>query len=167
MTVREVDSYCFNPRMRDYVRALRRADPAATPWAALEKPLSECTVSLISSAGIHVKGDRPFDLDRERREPTWGDPTHREIPRTAGPDDVEYTHLHIDTGYLYRDRNVAWPVDLFEAYEREGVVGRLADTLYSVYGYIPNHGPLVRRTAPAIVAKLADEGVDAVFLFPV
>lgn len=56
-----------------------------------------------------VDGFYFHSTSRERREPTWGDPTHREIPRTAGQDDVEYSHLHIDTSFLAQDRNVAWP----------------------------------------------------------
>ncbi len=111
-----------------YVLPLRHADPAQTPWTSLDKPLADCTVTLVSSAGIHLKGDQPFDLERERRQPTWGDPSHREIPKTAGQDDVEYTHLHVQTSYLRQDRNVAWPVDIFLAYEREGRIGRLAVT---------------------------------------
>jgi hypothetical protein len=33
--------------------------PREIPWPPLAKPLSECTVSLISSAGIALKSDRP------------------------------------------------------------------------------------------------------------
>ena len=167
MTITRVDSFHFHPGMKDYVLALKRADPAGTPWTPLEKPLVECTVTLVSSAAIHLKGDTPFDLERERREPTWGDPTHREIPRSAGQDDTAYTHLHIDTSYLEKDRNVAWPVDIFEDYGREGRIGRLADTLYSIMGYIPNFHPLVKKTAPALIARMKEEGVDAAFLIPV
>lgn len=167
MAIQEVDSFHFHPGMKDYVLPLRHADPAGTPWTPLPKPLAECCVTLVSSAGIRLKGDTPFDLDRERREPTWGDPTHREIPRSAGQDDVEYTHMHIATGYLEKDRNVAWPVDRFLEFEREGKIGRVADTLYSIYGYVPNFHPLLKQTAPKMIARMKEEGVDAAFLFPV
>ena len=167
MSIDYVDSFYFNPLMKAYVLPLRHADPAQTPWTSLHKPLADCTVTLVSSAGIHLKGDQPFDLQRERRQPTWGDPTHREMPKTAGQDDVEYTHLHVQTSYLRQDRNVAWPVDIFLAYEREGIIGRLADTLYSIYGYMPNFNPLVKRTAPEIIARMQAQGVDVAMLFPV
>jgi D-proline reductase (dithiol) PrdB len=167
MAATHVDGFYFHPGMKDYVLPLRHADPEKTPWTPLTKKLSDCTVTLVSSAGIHVKGDVPFDLERERRELTWGDPTHREIPRSAGQDDVEYTHMHIDTGFLEKDRNVAWPVDIFKDYEGEAKIGRLADTLYSIYGYVPNYNPLLKKTAPKMIARMKEEGVDAVFLFPV
>lgn len=167
MAITKVDSFYFHPTSRERVLAQRHADPAKTPWTPMTKPLASCKVTLISTAGIFVKGDVSFDYERERREGIWGDPTHREIPRTAGQGDVEYSHLHIDTGFLKKDRNVAWPVDIFLDYEKEGKIGRLADTLYSIMGYIPNFNPLVKQTAPKMIAKMKEEGVEAVFLYPV
>ena len=169
MPVTKVDGFYFNFGEAGKKRRLaqRHADPAKTPWAPMAKPLTECKVTLVSTAGIFMKGDESFDYERERREGIWGDPTHREIPRTAGQDDVEYSHLHIDTSFLQKDRNVAWPVDIFLDYEKEGKIGTLAETLYSIMGYIPNFNPLVKQTAPRMIAKMMDEGVEAAFLFPV
>ncbi|MBW2209351.1 MAG: hypothetical protein JRG79_20890 [Deltaproteobacteria bacterium] len=174
MPVKKVDSFCFHPDSKDRTRAMRQADPSKTPWTPLEKPLSQCKITMVSTAGIHLKSDRTFDYERERREPTWGDPTHREIPSSAEQDDCLYTHLHIDTSFLEKDRNVAFPVDIFRDYAREGVIGSLAETLYSIMetlysimGYTPNFHPLVKKTAPLMAEKMRSEGVDAVFLFPV
>ncbi len=163
----KVDGFRFHPDSRERVLAQRQADPARTPWAPMTKPLSECKVTLVSTAGIFMKGDLSFDYERERREPTWGDPTHREIPKTAGQHDVAYSHLHVDTSFMAEDRNVAWPVDVFLDLESEGKIGALADTLYSIMGYVPNFHPLVKRTAPLMIEKMRAEGVDAAFLYPV
>ncbi len=167
MAIGKVDGFYFHPTSRERVLAQRHADPAKTPWTPMAKPLAECTVTLVSTAGIFMKDDVSFDYERERREGTWGDPTHREIPRTAGQDDVEYSHLHVDTSFMAEDRNVSWPVDIFLDFEREGRIGALAETLYSIMGYIPNFNPLVKRTAPLMIEKMKEEGVDAAFLYPV
>ncbi len=167
MPIEKVDGFHFHPDSRERVLAQRPADPAQTPWAPLRKPLSARKVSLVSTAGIFLKSDVSFDYERERREGVWGDPTHREIPKTAGQDDVFYSHLHVDTSFMAEDRNVAWPVDIFLDFEREGKIGALADTLYSIMGYIPNFNPLVKRTAPLMIEKMKAEGVEAVFLYPV
>ena len=53
------------------------------PWTPLKKPISETCFSLMTSAGISLKTDPPFDVEREKREPAWGDPTSRQIPKTA------------------------------------------------------------------------------------
>lgn len=167
MPIRKVDGFHFHPDSRERVLAQRPADPAKTPWAPMRRPLADCRVTLVSTAGVFLKGDRSFDYERERREGTWGDPTHREIPRTAGQDDVFYSHLHVDTSFMAEDRNVAWPVDVFLGFEREGRIGALADTIYSIMGYIPNFNPLVKRTAPLMIEKMKAEGVEAAFLYPV
>ena len=167
MPITKVDGYYFHPTQKVRILAQRQGDLSKTPWTPLEKPLSECKVTPISTAGIFLKGDVSFDYERERREPTWGDPAHREIPRTAGQSDVEYSHPNIDMRYLAKDRNVAWPVDIFLDYEKEGVIGSLADTLYSIMGYILNFNPLVKKTAPLMVEKMKAEEVDADFIIPV
>jgi hypothetical protein len=55
------------------------------PWTPLAKPLRQATMGLVTSAGISLKTDPPFDMEREKREPTWGDRSFREIPRHARP----------------------------------------------------------------------------------
>ncbi|MBI3025707.1 MAG: hypothetical protein HYY66_08570, partial [Candidatus Tectomicrobia bacterium] len=80
MPITRVDGYAFYPGAKDRIAQMRQADPAKTPWTALGKPLAGCSVTLVSTAGIFMKGDAPFDYEREWREPQWGDPTHREIP---------------------------------------------------------------------------------------
>ena len=156
MPIEKVDGFYFHPDSRERVLAQRQSDPARTPWTPMRKPLAECRVTLVSTAGIFLKNDLSFDYERERREGTWGDPTHREIPRTAGQDDVAYSHLHVDTSFMAEDRNVAWPVDIFLDFEREGRIGALADTLYSIMGYLPPFHPLVTRPAPRMIGMMQD-----------
>jgi hypothetical protein len=43
---------------------------------------------LLSSAGIALKDDQPFDQEGERQNPWWGDPTYRVLPKTATEKDV-------------------------------------------------------------------------------
>jgi hypothetical protein len=43
--------------------------PRVIPWTVLSKPLSHCTVALISTGGITLKMDRPFDQEGERQNP--------------------------------------------------------------------------------------------------
>jgi hypothetical protein len=46
----------------------------AMPWAPMAKPLSQCTVALITTAGVARHDQAPFDQE-ERRNPWWGDPS--------------------------------------------------------------------------------------------
>ena len=58
------------------------------PWTPLNKPLSETVFSLMTTAGISMKEDTVFDMEREKREPLWGDPTYRKIEKSATAMDI-------------------------------------------------------------------------------
>lgn len=138
------------------------------PWTALEKPLSQCRVALLSTAGISMKGDSPFDMEMERKNPTRGDPSWRALRADATAADIESNHLHIDTGYIESDLNVALPLDRLRELVAEGVVGSVADTHYSIMGYQGNDSStLVRESAPAIAKAMRAEEVDLALLAPV
>ena len=81
------------------------------PWAPVAKPLAESRVALLSSSGLSQAGDEPFDMDGERKRPTWGDPSWRRMAADADRAGIQANHLHIDTGYVERDLNVALPID--------------------------------------------------------
>lgn len=136
------------------------------PWVPLKKPVLELTFSLMTSAGISLKSDPPFDMDRERGEPFWGDPTYREIPRDSSEQDVDVNHLHVNTSFIKEDLNVVFPLQWFRRFEEEGIIGRFAPTSYSFYGYQPDPRELLEKTMPLVAARMREEGVEAVFLTP-
>ena len=136
------------------------------PWTTLTGPLSKLTFSLMTSAGISMKSDPPFDMEREKKEPLWGDPTHREIPRDATEADIDVNHLHVNTALIKEDMNVILPLARFREFEKEGVIGRLAPTSYSYYGFQLNPTILLEETMPKVVSRMHAEGVDAVLLTP-
>ena len=136
------------------------------PWTPLQRPLNETTFSLMTSAGISMKGDLPFDVEREKREPTWGDPTSREIPKTAREADISVNHLHINTEYIEHDINVMLPLTRFREFEAEGIIRRLAPTCYSFYGFQQDPKKLLEQTMPKVAYRMQEEGVEAVLLTP-
>jgi len=144
-----------------------RQEPGEIPFAPLAKPLRECTVALLSTAGIARTDDRPFDQEGERRNPWWGDPSYRRIPLGTTEKDIRIYHLHIDPRFGETDLDVVLPMRRLAELAAEGVVGRPAPTHYSTMGYILDPTELVEKTAPAIAASMHDEHVDAVVLVPV
>ena len=110
----EVNSYQFCGRAtariaRSWIE--REEDPdRPVPWTPLKKPLNECTVAFISSAGIAMLDDAPFDQEGERQNPWWGDPSYRVIPRTATENEVGVYHLHINPAFAKRDLNSVLPL---------------------------------------------------------
>jgi D-proline reductase (dithiol) PrdB len=139
---------------------------ARIPWHPMRKPVSSAVFSLMTSAGVSLKADPPFDMEREKREPFWGDPTHREIRRDVLQDQIDANHLHVDTSFMKQDMNVILPITRFIEFEMEGVIGRLAPTSYSFYGYQHDFSFLLERTMPKVASRMHDEGVEAVLITP-
>ena len=142
---------------------------AETPvWAPLKKPLEETTVALLTSAGLYLKGSQPpFDVEREKREPLWGDPSCRVIPRTVEQEQLGAEHLHLNTRDFLIDFNVVLPIGPFSTLEEEGVIGKLADEHYSFMGFQARGGEEWRtRYAPEVAHRLQDAEVEALVLAP-
>ena len=137
------------------------------PFTPLSKPLRECTLALISTAGVARRDDRPFDKEGERRNPWWGDPSYRAIPLGTVEADIKIYHLHIDPRFGKADLDVVLPMRRLTELAGEGFVGRPAPTHYSTMGYILEPGELIQKTAPAIAERMREEGVDVAALVPV
>lgn len=170
-TSHEVDPWRFTGRFIQRALSGRIPDEpewSEVPWAPLAGPLSEARVALVSTAGLSMRDDEAFDMEFERRNPTRGDPSFRRLRADATSATLVANHLHIDTGYIERDLNVALPLDRLRELVRDGIVGSMADTHYSIMGYQGNDtGPLERDSAPAIAAGMKSEEVDLAILAPV
>jgi len=140
-------------------------DVVFTPF---EPRLAEASIALLTSAGLSLQGEQhPFDLERERREPTWGDPSHRVIPHQADSELV-MSHLHVNSADVLADRNVALPIDVLDELVAEGRAGSAAPNHLSVMGYQQAGLEAWRtETAPAIVELLRDQRTHGVVLAPV
>lgn len=152
-------------------RAMRRwAElPAETqvPWTPLARPLSECTVSLVSSAALSAKSDTPFDIGIERRDPWFADPSCRLLPSTLRTGSVDVSHLHINPAFAERDLNSVLPLEWLQDLAASREIASVAPTHYSYIGYTLRPQTLLRETVPQIVRRLREEHVDVVVLVPV
>ena len=137
------------------------------PWTPLTKPLSQARVALVSTAALALHGDEPFDQEGERRNPWWGDPSYRVLPRSTRTGDAASYHMHIDTSVPERDLDSVMPLARLAELESEGFVGSSAPSHYSFMGYILKPGELLERSAPAMIRQMKAEDVDAVLLVPV
>lgn len=136
------------------------------PWTPLPKPLSRTTLGLVTSAGISLKSDPPFDMEREKGEPLWGDRSFRAIPRETTENEIEVNHLHINTGYIKQDMNVILPLTRMAEFEAEGIIGRLAARAYSFYGFQWQNDDFLKEAIEPISRQMRNDGVEAVLLTP-
>jgi len=133
------------------------------PWSPLTKPLSECRLAVVTTAGLHLAGDRPFDVDSAQ-----GDPSFRSFPSESDHADLRIAHTHFSRRYYDADPNVILPLDGLRKLADSDVL-HLAPRFFS-FGYA---GTLTRElvdpergTAPRLAAELHDDGVDLALLVP-
>jgi D-proline reductase (dithiol) PrdB len=131
-----------------------------TPWTPWTKKLSESKVAMVSTAGLHLRGDQPF---------VGGDQTYRVIPSSAKANDIIMSHTSIGwdhTGF-YRDLNLAFPMDRLKELDQQSVIGSLAKDYYSFMGAQQEPVKILEETGPDVARRMKAEGVDAVFMVPV
>jgi D-proline reductase (dithiol) PrdB len=128
-------------------------------WTAVRKPLSECVVNLFTTGGVHRRSDQPFDVDRAH-----GDWSFREIPTDVKTADLTITHTHYNHVDADRDVNCMFPLDRLRELREQGVIGDIAPTAYTIMGFNPDPGPLVRQTIPQLAQRIQDSGADLLFM---
>jgi D-proline reductase (dithiol) PrdB len=140
----------------------RRIDPV--PWAPLRRPLREARVALVSTAGLVLPSQAPFDDGVK-----GGDWSYREIPADADPSTLIDTHRSesFDHSGVQRDPNLAFPIGRLVELAEEGIVGAVNHRHFSFMGSITAPGRLMATAAPEVAAALAADRVDAVLLVPI
>jgi len=132
------------------------------PWTPYKGRPSAQTFALITSGGLYLKDSQPpFDTVS-----IHGDPSLRAIPKTARQEDLGIAHAHYDHSLAEQDINVIFPIQRFIDLEKEGIIGKVADTHYS-FSYVNDVVTLVTETVPKVISRIKAEGVDVLFLVPV
>ena len=128
------------------------------PWVK-GPALARRRVAIISTAGLHKRGDRPFGA---------GAMDYRVIPGAVGANDLVMSHMSVnfDRSGFQQDWNVAFPLDRLRELAAEGMVGSVADYHYSFMGAV---SPVTNYEGKAreLAAHLHADKVDAVLLSPV
>lgn len=135
----------------------------STPWAPVVKPLAKMTVALITTAGVHLKTDQPFDMINKS-----GDGSFRVVHSGAPIGDLLITHDYYDHSDADRDVNIVFPLERLRELAANGVVGAAAKRHYGFMGHIENDQieKLVRQSSPQVARLLKEDGVDAVLITP-
>lgn len=134
-----------------------------TPWVPLVKDLKDSRIALVTTAGIHLRSQPPYDMqDRD------GDPTFREIPAGTRIEDLMITHNYYDHRDADQDINIILPMERLRELEDKAEIGGIAPRHFSFMGHILGRHleTLVNRTGPEVASMLKADSVDAVFLTP-
>lgn len=131
------------------------------PLARLNKPLSECRVTMLTSGGISHCSMPGFDPDARN--------DHR---LDAVDQDVTTSDFEINDSYYNHDDadsdlNCVFPIDRLREMEAAGEIGSTAPRFWSGFmGRIYNRTKVIQESAPRFVEKLNEDGVDILLAAP-
>ena len=134
---------------------------AVTP---LRKPLQNCVVALLTTAGLSLPEQPPFDTSNK-----MGDSSFREFPGDISPQVLQMHQRSwaFDHSGVLSDRNLAFPLDRLREMQRRGEIGAIAPRHYSFMGSIIGPARLIKETAPEVARRLVAANVDVALLTPV
>ena len=131
---------------------------APAPWIT-PKPLKDCTVAIISTAGLHRRTDVPFKV---------GAVDYRLIPGDADFGDLVVSHIstNFDRSAYQKDPNIWFPLDRLREMAADGEIGGVSSWHYSFMGAQPNHHAL-SKAGEEVGQLLAAGEVDVALMVPV
>ena len=126
------------------------------PAWSVPKEASSRRVSIVSSAAISKRGDKPF---------SWLANNHRVIEK----DNLDLVMTHVAVEYdrtaWQQDINTILPIDRLEEMAKNGEIGSVSNEHFS---FIGSSDPIkMERSAKEVAERMKDDAVDTVFLVPV
>lgn len=126
------------------------------PYTPRTRELSQTVFALVSTAGVHLRTQEPFDLA--------GDNTWREIPGDVRAANLMVTHAHYDHRHADQDINCVFPIDRLRELAEAGVIGGVGDRHLGFMGYTQRLRDLYERAAPEMAQVVERSRADAVLL---
>lgn len=126
------------------------------PYTPRFRELSQSTFALVTTAGVHLRDQEPFQVD--------GDNSWRLIPGDVQARQLMVTHAHYDHCDADQDINCVFPIDRLHELAEEGIIGGLSDKHLGFMGYTQNIRDLYERAAPEIAKIISRSKADAVLL---
>ena len=129
------------------------------PFVRLTKPLTACRATIVTTAGLHRRQDRPFGP---------GEQTYRVIPAETPATDIiqSHTSLGFDRVPLMRDLNISYPIDRLRELVARGELGGLGANGYSFMGAQRELKRIESETGPEVARRLREDGTDVALLTP-
>jgi D-proline reductase (dithiol) PrdB len=146
------------------------------PFAALDQPVSESRIALLTTTGHFAEGDDPKPFGMEGL--TQGDATKMtsefgkapavlsEIPITTTREQTRVRHGGYDIRAAEADRNTSFPIDRMLELADEGVIGEFVSPAYSFVG-LTSQLRLRKEIAPAWAEKAKAAGAQGAVLIPI
>lgn len=133
----------------------------SAPLHRLDKPLEDCSVSLLTSGGVSQCSMPAFNPDARN--------DHRldAIDRDVEATDFQIHDSYYDHSDADSDINCIFPVERLRELAALGEIGSVSDRLWSGFmGRIYNRSKVLEESAPAFAAALREDAVDILLAAP-
>ena len=100
-----------------FTEAFPPMETEGVPWVPVIKPLADCKVAMVTTAGVHHRDQSPFDM----RDPD-GDSSFRAIDVSRGVGDLMITHDYYDHRDADKDINIVFPIERLRELESDGFI---------------------------------------------
>jgi D-proline reductase (dithiol) PrdB len=131
----------------------------SAPYTRLSSPLTAVRLAIVTTAGLHRRGDRPFAPGEQGYRIIAGDLASIEIIQS-------HTSLGFDRVPIMRDVNISFPIDRLRELVARGELGGLAPNHYSFMGAQRDLVGIQTKTGPEAGRRLREEGVQAALITP-
>jgi D-proline reductase (dithiol) PrdB len=129
-----------------------------TAFTKLTKPLSECTVAIVTTSSLHHPDQAAFG---------GGDTSFRILDGSRSDWRLGHWSPNFDSSGFAVDHNVVFPIDRLRELALKGTIGRVADRHLAYAGNQFELSTVRMDTGPEGAKLLRDDGVDVVLLTPV
>ncbi len=133
----------------------------SAPLTRPAKPLSESTVSMLTSGGIShctMPGFDPMARNDHRLD---------EVDQNVATSDFEINDSYYNHDDADRDLNCVFPIDRLKEMAADGIIGKVAPRFWSGFmGRIYNRTKLIEESVPAFIEKLREDAVDILVAAP-
>jgi D-proline reductase (dithiol) PrdB len=143
--------------MRSHLAGLECPTFNTSPWVE-GPPLQKRRVALISTAGLHARDDRPFDIMSGEYRIIPGDTATRDLV-------ISHTSPNFDRTGFQQDLNVVFPLDRLRELAEQEILGSVGSFHYSFMGAADPRS--METAARDLASLLRKDHVNAVLLVPV
>jgi len=147
----------YSEEERSHLLSLSCPNFDSTPFTPPLR-LDELRIALISTAGLHLRNDRPFNL---------GEADYRLIPVKTPANELVMSHIstNFDRTGFQLDLNTVFPLDRLNELAEKGFIKSVADYHYSFMG--ATDPQQMQSAANSLSGIMKKDGVNAVLLVPV
>ena len=125
------------------------------PWTE-PVPAGERRISIVSTAGLSRRDDKPF---------SWQARDYRAFAKDERNLVMTHVAVDYDRSAWQQDLNAILPLDRLDEMAQDGEIGSVADEHYAFMGAADPRD--MEKSAREVAGRMKQEGVNTVFLIPV